>query len=393
MPRVADIYSRPPGIDAVPNATIESVDYNVNVADVEADLNLPRPIVAGGTGANSASAARDNLDAERAMATVTNYNTQVWENGSFWSDAGATGAPNGSGIFSGTVIVTNNDQNNIFLSARNVLDTATPPRLWVRQKNITWGTWKIEGEDQFVNVAGDTMTGQLIAANSIGAVSAVSPSGGILVQSSGAGNSAYIAFNRAGAAGGLFGLDLDNQFRIGGWSFGAVSWRVLHEGFGLIANANGSMRLGTGFEARNGTTGGPQAHVHNFSWSTAVEAWVNASFIGYLSVTSDYRTKKDVTDLLDMWDTVKALRPIKYTQAEYTPKSDKDAQSPMFVADDIERWGFIAHELQETLIESAATGVKDDPVAVQSPNSWTVIAALTKALQEAMTRIEALEAR
>ena len=58
MPRVADIYSRPAGIDAIPNQTIESVDYNINVADVEADLNLPRPIVAGGTGASTASGAR-----------------------------------------------------------------------------------------------------------------------------------------------------------------------------------------------------------------------------------------------------------------------------------------------------------------------------------------------
>jgi hypothetical protein len=29
---------------------------------------------------------------------------------------------------------------------------------------------------------------------------------------------------------------------------------------------------------------------------------------------------------------------------------------------------------------------------IQAPNPWTVIAALTKALQEAMARIEALEA-
>jgi hypothetical protein len=65
----------------------------------------------------------------------------------------------------------------------------------------------------------------------------------------------------------------------------------------------------------------------------------------------------------------------------------------MFANDDTERWGFIAHELQEALTPSAATGVKDSPDTVQSPNPFTLIAALTKALQEAMARIEALEAR
>jgi hypothetical protein len=108
-----------------------------------------------------------------------------------------------------------------------------------------------------------------------------------------------------------------------------------------------------------------------------------------------------------MWDTVKALRPISYTQAEFTPPSqvayiaDKQAAhkagdppvntGPMFPADNVERWGFIAHELQNTLVESAATGVKDAPDTIQSPNPFTVIAALTRALQEVMARIEALE--
>jgi hypothetical protein len=64
----------------------------------------------------------------------------------------------------------------------------------------------------------------------------------------------------------------------------------------------------------------------------------------------------------------------------------------MFVDDANERWGFLAHELQETTIATAATGVKDSPDTIQSPNPFTLIAALTKALQEAMTRIEQLEA-
>jgi hypothetical protein len=126
--------------------------------------------------------------------------------------------------------------------------------------------------------------------------------------------------------------------------------------------------------------------------------YIDATYQGNFAYTSDYRTKKDVVDLPDMWATVKAMRPVKYTQAEFDPPSAikaKDGEAPhppMFQADDIERWGFIAHELQETLTPSVATSFKDAPDAIQSPNPLALIAALTKALQEAMMRIEVLEA-
>ena len=100
-----------------------------------------------------------------------------------------------------------------------------------------------------------------------------------------------------------------------------------------------------------------------------------------------------------MWNTVKKLRPISYTHADFTPpveaakRAAKNITTPMIVGDDIERWGFVAHELQETLIASAATGVKDSPVTIQSPEPMVIVAALAKALQEAMARIEALEMR
>ena len=51
------IYSLPPGSAAVDNTIIDPVIYNALLADLEADLNIPRPIVAGGTGAASADGA------------------------------------------------------------------------------------------------------------------------------------------------------------------------------------------------------------------------------------------------------------------------------------------------------------------------------------------------
>jgi len=58
MPRDGSgIYTVPAGTDGVPDATIESAKYNAYIHDVETDLNAPRPIIAGGTGATTADAA------------------------------------------------------------------------------------------------------------------------------------------------------------------------------------------------------------------------------------------------------------------------------------------------------------------------------------------------
>jgi Chaperone of endosialidase len=175
-----------------------------------------------------------------------------------------------------------------------------------------------------------------------------------------------------------------------------------------------------GYYGKQGENGASSAQNWNFYWTgSALQGWVQSLNCGNVTFSSDYRIKKDVVDLPPdgMWDRVKALRPISYTQAEYSPQPETPEQplpleppnlpegvahsppqpraepetGPIFEADNITRWGFIAHELQQTLIPSAATGFKDIPNAVQSPNPWTIIACLTKVIQEMQTRIEALE--
>jgi hypothetical protein len=215
-----------------------------------------------------------------------------------------------------------------------------------------------------------------------------------------------ITASRSGTAGyyfygssGYIGFDGANFVTQGGTQFvSSATFRSSH-GYCCTAGDGGAVR----------------SNRFNIDWSPQ-NLWIDATNLGTITTSSDYRIKKDVLPLPAMWDTVKALRPIQYTQAQFTPPSQikayaadklkaeqaaqeqgidppQEAYGPLFAADDIERWGFIAHELQETLTPSAATGVKDAPDTIQSPNPFTVIAALTKALQEAMARIEALEAR
>jgi hypothetical protein len=148
--------------------------------------------------------------------------------------------------------------------------------------------------------------------------------------------------------------------------------------------AGGGVMAGKGLMSKVGTTGGYDgSHFMNFYWNgSQVRLYVDTFDQGGIAYSCDYRTKKDITPLPSMWDKVKSLVPVQYSIRDWE----------IFKNDDTPRWGFIAHELQEKLIESAASGKKDEANVVQQPDLWAVIAALTKTLQEAMARIEALEA-
>jgi hypothetical protein len=62
MPRVGDIYSKPAGTTFTPNTVVESAKVNAAFDDLVQDANTARPIVAGGTGANTAVGANDKIN-------------------------------------------------------------------------------------------------------------------------------------------------------------------------------------------------------------------------------------------------------------------------------------------------------------------------------------------
>jgi hypothetical protein len=476
MPRDgSNIYHTPAGTAAVTNTTIASTPYNGYLSDIEQDLNLPRPIVAGGTGANNAAQAMVNLGGQLAGQVVTNYDSFPFASGSFISAGGATSAPTANAQ-RGIAYIT--DANNITVEAR---DNVTAIK-YIRQKTAgSWGSWNqdLTANPAYVLKAGDTMTGDLkltgagpdfiLSKNSgtagtqcniwgqtnnvprwliqlgneanesgsnVGSdftVQRYSDAGAFL------GNALSIARNTGFAtfpgnvitSGGVFvaaftpttgsiyfgtsvskyltydgsffqfnGGDVKNTSNfITNNSLGFASGAYLFNAGGDFTFSNAKVNFGgtvsssSGYQCRAGT-GGTFSNIFNLFYvsGTGTQLWIDNTNMGVIAFTSDYRVKKDVIDLPAMWDTVKQLRPIKYSHKDFTPPSHQGAE-PFFHNDDIERWGFIAHELQQALIPSAASGVKDAPGEMQSPNPLTVIAALTKALQEAMGRIEALEAR
>jgi hypothetical protein len=127
MRNVSGIYSIPPGTEGVPDTTIESNKYNTFAHDVETDLNTPRPVVAGGTGANNADGALVNLSGEKSSQKVDNYDSFLFQPGSFYSDITAIPPANQN------VVIHARDQTGV---------TVVPGQLWVRQKVAgVWGAW------------------------------------------------------------------------------------------------------------------------------------------------------------------------------------------------------------------------------------------------------------
>jgi len=111
----------------------------------------------------------------------------------------------------------------------------------------------------------------------------------------------------------------------------------------------------------------------------------NGTYQGNLYMMgSDYRIKQDVQDLQDgAIDRVKLIRTVSYRNKSYNGINFDES---------ITREGFIAHELQE-IIPSAVTYEKDDPKFIQQLRIDSVVAVLTKAIQEQQSIIESLQSR
>lgn len=99
---------------------------------------------------------------------------------------------------------------------------------------------------------------------------------------------------------------------------------------------------------------------------------------GAFTAGSDRDIKNDIVTMEDQWAAVRSLRPVRFTL-----KSDPSAQP---------RVGFIAQEVMETIPE-AVNPPQDEMINMYTLDTMAMVPVLAKALQEAMARIEALEAR
>lgn len=98
------VYTLPPGYLATTGATATAAQHNDPLTDLETDANTVRPIVAGGTGADTAAGARTALDVVGVSDTQTLTNktlTSPTVNSATIDDPTITGAVDISGVTSG----------------------------------------------------------------------------------------------------------------------------------------------------------------------------------------------------------------------------------------------------------------------------------------------------
>jgi len=138
--------------------------------------------------------------------------------------------------------------------------------------------------------------------------------------------------------------------------------------FGIVITANGTNGAFVRLLANDGTTVGSIDH--------------SGSNARYLT-SSDYRLKENIVDMTDATTRIKKLKPRRFN----------------FIADETNTTidGFIAHEVSG-IVPEAVNGEKDavdadgniDPQGIDQSK---LVPLLTKTLQEALTRIETLEAK
>ena len=110
------------------------------------------------------------------------------------------------------------------------------------------------------------MTGGLFGRNSEGILGqATQGTPSFEVRSSGS-NAAYMNFHRAGHYAVRFGLDTDNQLKVGGWSMGNVAHTMLHTGNSTYVHSNSSTATASWIRFSNGM----QICYGEMRWTTAL---------------------------------------------------------------------------------------------------------------------------
>jgi len=156
-------------------------------------------------------------------------------------------------------------------------------------------------------------------------------------------------------------------------------------GAGLVTQSGGTSDLATGISAATTNTPTPLIQFWYGNYPSAVPVGsitTNGSATAY-NTSSDYRLKENVAPLANAVTRLKQIAPKNFTWKGNPSLGTVE--------------GFIAHELQE-VVPDAVHGEKDEldqngAPKYQGVDSSALVPLLTAALQEALARIEALEAK
>jgi len=150
---------------------------------------------------------------------------------------------------------------------------------------------------------------------------------------------------------------------------------------------NGPRYGNAGISIKNPNVGSTFMRFYSSSGSTVGTITQSGSSSTSFNTSSDYRLKENIIPMTGSIDRLKKLKPSKFNFI------DQDVSRDATITVD----GFIAHEVSD-IIPEAITGEKDgvdykgDP-EYQSIDQSKIVPLLTSALQEAVAKIESLEAR
>lgn len=381
-------YSLPAGSTVTDGTTATASQHNTPIQDLEQDANTPRPVVAGGTGADNAAAARTNLGVGSA-SDVTFASVEVGDGTAAAPSYANTGdtdtglmfpAADTLAVVTGGVERQRTDAGGRFVAGT----TSTPAALYGANTAITGFGFDPSG---YIALARDGISALFNRPTTDGDIMQFNRSGtregwigvGTAQMTIGAADTLIFGSN---------GVDKAQLTNSGNWLVGTTdspgtiySGTSTAAGFGYDASGYLAQRRNGSMQALNRT--GTDGSVSQF--------YRDGTQVGSISVTttatayntsSDYRLKENVVKLDGAID---RLAKIPVHRFNFTAEPSRTVD------------GFLAHEVQAHVPE-AVTGQKDEvdengvPV-YQAIDQSKLVPLLAAALKEAVARIEALEAK
>lgn len=233
------------------------------------------------------------------------------------------------------------------------------------------------------------------------------------VQAANASSAAYLSLHRPGIWGVHFGLDINNQLCVGGWSLGNASYKIFHEGVPCLVKAPlpsaasaansfvsswNSVQPGLGiveFCNYAGNGGGPAAFDF-FRLPGAGDATpslsnrvASISVTGAYSQTSDKRVKTDFQEAPGVQALMK-LTPLSYKHWNCIG-FDKTAKKLKLGEIAVQKLGFLAQDVKNIIPQAVSKPETQEELYALDYNCILTIA--VKAIQEQQAQIDELRAQ
>jgi phage baseplate assembly protein gpV len=197
--------------------------------------------------------------------------------------------------------------------------------------------------------------------------------GAIQIQPNSGGGASMICFHRPGSYATYFGLDTDNIFRVGGWSAGAVAYRLtLGDGYNNPSLSLGGTNVGT-----NGVLLSVHANYYGGVYYSTTGSFVTWS-------QTDHKRNIQPLQTRQLWN--RERRTIKYQQMDidwddkhpgnyiwHEPKADK----PYSYGFDVDEW---AADFPELVVD-APGGIKGMNYVGMIPILWEAVRDLRAEIQ------------